>query len=71
MTSGYYCAIFPFFGGEKKKDDKKTKAFHDWATTGIPVITKTIPRNGQWPQWHDVLGNYFKSSYCVCFIKLR
>ena len=39
MTSGYYCAIFPFCGGgKKKKDDKKTKAFYDWATTGIPVI---------------------------------
>ena len=39
MTSGYYCAIFPFCGGgkKKKKDDKKTKAFCDWATTGIPV----------------------------------
>ena len=37
MTSGYYCAIFPFCGGGKKKDDKKTKAFYDWATTGIPV----------------------------------
>ena len=36
MTSGYYCAIFPFCGGGKKKD-KKTKAFYDWATTGIPV----------------------------------
>ena len=22
----------------KKKDNKKTKAFYDWATTGIPVI---------------------------------
>ena len=39
MTSGYYCAIFPFCGGGKKKDDKKTKAFYDWATTGIPVKT--------------------------------
>ena len=39
MTSGYYCAIFPFCGGGKKKDDKETKAFYDWATTGIPVIT--------------------------------
>ena len=43
MISGYYCAIFPFCGGGKKqkqkqkKDDKKTKAFYDWATTGIPV----------------------------------
>ena len=37
MTTGYYCAIFPFCGGGKKKDDKKTKAFYDWATTGIPV----------------------------------
>ena len=37
MTTGYYCAIFPFFGGGKKKDDKKTKAFYDWATSGIPV----------------------------------
>ena len=42
MTSGYYCAIFPFCGGgKKKKDDKKAKAFYDWATTGIPV--KTVP----------------------------
>ena len=39
MTTGYYCAIFPFCGGGKKKDDKKTKAFYDWATTGIPVIS--------------------------------
>ena len=46
MTSGYYCAIFPFCGGgkkqkqkkNKKKTTKKTKAFYDWATTGIPVI---------------------------------
>ena len=22
---------------KKKKDDKKAKAFYDWATTGIPV----------------------------------
>ena len=42
MTTEYYCAIFPFCGGgKKKKDDKKTKAFYDWAT-GIPVITKLI-----------------------------
>ena len=41
MTSGYYCAIFPFCGGgKKKKDDKKTKAFYDWATTDIPVIVQ-------------------------------
>ena len=43
MTTGYYCAIFPFCGGgkkKKKKDDKKTKAFYDWTTTGIPVIKK-------------------------------
>ena len=25
-------------GGGKKKDDRKTKAFYDWATTGIPVM---------------------------------
>ena len=41
MTYGYYCAIFPFCGGgKKKKDDKKTKAFYDWATIGIPVTIK-------------------------------
>ena len=42
MTTGYYCAIFPFCGGGKKKD-KKTKAFYDWATTGIPVINTGVP----------------------------
>ena len=26
-----------FMVEEKKKDDKKLKAFYDWATTGIPV----------------------------------
>ena len=35
MTSGYYCAE-----GKKKKGDKKTKAFYDCATTGIPVISQ-------------------------------
>ena len=35
MTIGYYCAIFPFCGGGKKK--KKTKEFYDWATTGIQI----------------------------------
>ena len=40
MTTGYYCAIFPFCGGGKKKTTKK-KAFYDWATTGIPV-TKMV-----------------------------
>ena len=38
MTSGYYCAIFPFVAEEKKKNDEKTKAFYDWVTTGIPVM---------------------------------
>ena len=44
MTSGYYCAIFPFCGGgkKKKKKDKKTKAFYDWATTGIPVKNSPV-----------------------------
>ena len=31
MTTGCYCAIFPFRGGGK------IKAFYDWATTGIPM----------------------------------
>ena len=37
MTTGYYGAIFPFCDGGKKKDQQKTKAFCDWASTGIPV----------------------------------
>ena len=39
MTTGYYCTIFLFCGGGRKKDDKTTKAFYDWATTGISVKT--------------------------------
>jgi len=35
-------AIIPFCGGGEKKDDKKTKAFYYWATTGIPVKTKAF-----------------------------
>ena len=41
MTTGRYCTIFPFCGGGKK-NDQKTKAFYDWATTGIPVITRDM-----------------------------
>ena len=38
----YYRVIFPLCGGgKKKKDDKKTKAFYDWATTGIPVKSQS------------------------------
>ena len=37
MTTRYYCAIFPFCGGGKKKT-----TFYDWATTGISVISFTI-----------------------------
>ena len=37
MITGYYGTIFPFCGGGKKKDEKKTKAFYDWATIGIPI----------------------------------
>ena len=38
MTTGYYCAILHFVAEEKKKTAAKTKAFYDWATTGIPVM---------------------------------
>ena len=48
MTSGYYCAIFPFCGGGKKKD-KKTKAFYDWATTGIPVMRNDSKQKSECP----------------------
>ena len=35
MTTGYYCAIFPFCGGgKKKKDDKKQRHF----MTGLPQV---------------------------------
>ena len=33
-------AQFFHFVAEEKKDDKKTKAFYDWATTSIPVIIR-------------------------------
>ena len=57
MTSGYYCAIFPFCGGGKKqknkkkqtKKDKKTKAFYDWATTGIPVMRNDSKQKRECP----------------------
>ena len=32
---------------KQKKDDKKTKAFYDWATTGIPVIRKSVSARDQ------------------------
>ena len=52
MTTGYYCAIFPFCGGgkkKKKKDDKKTKAFYDWANTGIKarIISEDLGIKGR------------------------
>ena len=44
MTTGYYCAIFPFGGGGKKETTKKKKVFYDWATTDIPVIIEGYSR---------------------------
>ena len=35
-------ARFFHFVAEEKKKDKKTKAFYDWATIGIPVIMAAI-----------------------------
>ena len=37
---GTIAQFFHFVAEEKKKKkyDKKTKAFYDWGTTGIPVI---------------------------------
>ena len=45
---GTIAQFFPFCGGGKKKD-KKTKAFYDWATTGIPIkqmLTSSYLRTG-------------------------
>ena len=50
MTSVSYYAIFPFCDGGKKKDDKKTKAFYDWATTSIPV-KKTTKKTKAFCDW--------------------
>ena len=34
---------------EKKKDDKKTKTFYDWTTTGIPVkMAPNAPQQFYW-----------------------
>ena len=33
---------FSILWRRKKKDDKKTKAFYDWAITGIPVISSVF-----------------------------
>ena len=67
MTTGYYCAIFPFCGGGKKKD-KKTKAFYDWATTGIPVITGNTTRrlfSKQLLYIDPVLQTYFSNHEAI------
>ena len=48
---GTIAQFFHFVAEEKnktkkqksKKDDKKTKAFYDWATTGIPVMKEVAP----------------------------
>ena len=55
MTTGYYCAISPFCGGGKKKG-KKTKAFYDWATTGIPVKRELTWRNTK-TEWRENTSN--------------
>ena len=53
MITGYYCAILWW---RKKKYDKKTKAFHDWATTGIPVkMIKFLNANSQPNIWLSMI----------------
>ena len=34
--------FFQFVAEEKKKRRQKTKAFSDWATTGIPVMIRLL-----------------------------
>ena len=40
---------FSILWRRKKKDDKKTKAFYDWATTGIPVNSELKSGQGHIP----------------------
>ena len=46
---------FSILRRRKKKDDKKTKAFYDWTTTGIPVKNcanrNNSPQNCKTPKW--------------------
>ena len=41
-------AQFFHFVADKKKEHKKTKAFYDWATTGIPVINHPSIITSRW-----------------------
>ena len=59
MTTSYYCTIFPFCSGGKKKTTKKQKALYDWSTTGIPV--KTINRKKTGDKIHY---RYFSKNLC-------
>ena len=43
---------------KKKKDDKITKAFYDWATTGIPVMTSSTRK--QYP--NAVIGARYSNA---------
>ena len=74
MTTGYYCAIFPFCGGGKKKT-KKRKAFYDWPTSGIPVISPKFlvnvilcaqPHN----PWHHLQENNTQTLWLVQDIQM-
>ena len=56
---------------EEKKDDKKTKAFYDWATTGIPVITSRLA----YREWYvartnqiAALGYVSRTNHSVVFV---
>ena len=58
---------FSILWWRKKKTDKKTKAFYDWATTGIPVI---IALSEHWAIFH-LLELYSTNQIPLCQIRLR
>ena len=60
---GTIAQFFHFVAEEKKKDDKKTKAFYDWATTGIPVKSAQF-YSDFWPTCSLLLsGGYLRSMF--------
>ena len=58
---GTIAQFFHFVAEEKKKNDKKTKAFYDWATTGIPVM-KFVAMEWTTPHRVETKTIYFNSS---------
>ena len=65
MTSGYYCAIFPFCGGGKKKKKKRRQKNKGILRLGYHRYPSNYAQTGNFNLFERILLNHLNIKYIV------